>query len=237
VEGTIVNTVAVLVGGLAGLRLRRRLPERMRETVMQAIGLATLLIGVQMALQTRNVLGIIVSLALGAVIGEGLHIEEGLESLGQWAERRLGGGDGQQLSRAFVTSSLLFCVGPMTLLGAIQDGLGQPPTLLYTKSLLDGISSVAIGAALGAGVLLSAVTVLVYQGAITLAAGLVQRSMTPEMTRELTATGGMLIVGLGLGILQIRRIRVGSLLPALLVSIGVTIAAPSLSALARALGL
>ena len=237
-EGTIVNTVAVLVGGLAGLRLRRRLPERMRETVMQAIGLATLLIGVQMALQTRNVLGTIVSLALGAVIGEGLHIEEGLEDLGQWAERRLGGGDGQQtFASAFVTSSLLFCVGPLTLLGAIQDGLGQPPTLLYTKSLLDGISSVAIGAGLGAGVLLSAVTVLVYQGAITLAAGLLQRLMTPEMTRELTATGGMLIVGLGLGILQIRRIRVGSLLPALLVSIGVTIAAPSLSALARALGL
>ncbi len=237
-EGTIVNTVSVLVGGLAGWRLRRRLPERMRETVMQAIGLATVLIGVQMASQTRNVPGMIVSLALGAVFGEGLHIEEGLESLGQWAERRLQGGDGQQtLARAFVTSSLLFCVGPLTLLGAIQDGLGQPPTLLYTKSLLDGISSVAIGAALGAGVLLSAGTVLVYQGVITLAAGMAQQVMTPEVTRELTATGGVLIVGLGLGILQIRRIRVGSLLPALLVSIGMTLAAPYLRVLARVLGL
>ncbi len=237
-EGTIVNTVSVLVGGLAGWRLRRRLPERMRETVMQAIGLATVLIGVQMASQTRNLPGMIVSLALGAVFGEGLHIEEGLESLGQWAERRLQGGDGQQtLARAFVTSSLLFCVGPLTLLGAIQDGLGQPPTLLYTKSLLDGISSVAIGAALGAGVLLSAGTVLVYQGVITLAAGMAQQVMTPEVTRELTATGGVLIVGLGLGILQIRRIRVGSLLPALLVSIGMTLAAPYLRVLARVLGL
>jgi uncharacterized membrane protein YqgA involved in biofilm formation len=236
-EGTIVNVAAVVVGGLSGIRLRR-LPGRVREMIMQAIGLATLLIGVQMGLETRNLLGIIVSLVLGAVIGEALHIEEGLDDLGRWAERRLGGTEEQAaFTRAFVTSSLLFCVGPLTLLGAIQDGLGQPPLLLYTKSLLDGITAVAIGAALGAGVLLSAVTVLVYQGTLTLAAGFVQRLMTPEMTRELTATGGVLIVALGLGILQIRRIRVANLLPALLVSVGVTIVAPRLGALARALGL
>jgi uncharacterized membrane protein YqgA involved in biofilm formation len=238
VEGTIVNALAVLAGGGAGLLLRRRFPERMRETVMGGVGLATLLIGFQMALQTQNVLGVILSVAAGAVVGETLRIEGGIEALGRWAERRVGawGGTGS-IATAFVTSSLLFCVGPMTILGSIQDGLGQAPVLLYTKALLDGISAVAIGAGLGAGVLLSAGTVLVYQGALTLAAGAVQALLTPAMTRELTATGGVLIVGLGLGILQIRRIRVGSLLPALVIAVLVTAAMPRLPALARALGL
>lgn len=238
-EGTIVNAIAVIAGGSTGVLMRRRFPEKMRETVMMAVGLATLLIGFQMTLQTQNVLGVILSLAVGAVIGEALHIEEGVEALGRWAEARVGtgGGSAGSVTAAFVTSSLLFCVGPMTVLGAIQDGLGQPPLLLYTKSLLDGISAIAIAAGLGAGVLLSAGTVLVYQGAITLAAGAVQSVMTPEMTRELSATGGLLIVGLGLGILQIRRIRVGSLLPALLVSLAVTAGAPWLRAVGNALGL
>lgn len=236
-EGTIVNAAAVIAGGSAGLLLRRRIPERMRETVMMGIGLATLLIGFQMALQTRNVLGVIVSLAAGGALGELLRIEDGLETLGRWAERRAGAAGEGAVAQAFVTSSLLFCVGPMTLLGAIQDGLGQPPVLLYTKSLLDGASAVAIGAGLGAGVLFSAGTVLVVQGGITLAAGAVEAALTPAITREITATGGVLIVGLGLGILQLRRIRVGSLLPALLVAAVVTTAAPWLSAAARILGL
>ncbi|MDR7522379.1 MAG: DUF554 domain-containing protein [Armatimonadota bacterium] len=236
-QGTIVNTVAVLAGGSAGLLLRRRIPDRIRETVMMGIGLATLLIGMQMALQTQNVLGVIVSLVAGGVIGEALHIEDGIEILSRWAERRVGAaGETQTGAAAFVTSSLLFCVGPMAVLGAIQDGLGQPPVLLYTKSMLDGISAVAIGAALGAGVLLSAVTVFVYQGAMTLAAGALQGGLSPAMTRELTATGGVLIVGLGLGILQIRRIRVGNLVPALVVSVVLEGVAPWLSHLARALG-
>ncbi len=237
-EGTVVNTLAVLAGGTLGLLARRRFPEQMRETVMMGIGLATLLIGFQMALQTQSVLGLILSLAAGAVIGESLRIEEGLETMGRWAEARVGTrAAAGSVAAAFVTSSLLFCVGPMTILGSIQDGLGQPPVLLYTKSLLDGISAMAIGAGLGAGVLLSAGTVLVYQGAITLAAGAVQSALSTEMTRELTATGGVLIVGLGLGILRITRVRVGGLLPALVVSVLLTAASPWLRAAARALGL
>ncbi len=237
-QGTLVNALAVTVGGLAGVALRHRFPERAREIVMTGVGLATLLIGFQMALQTANVLGVIASLVVGGLIGEALHIEEGIEALGRWAER-LYGTEAQEstVAAAFVTSSLLFCVGPMTVLGAIQDGLGQTPVLLYTKSLLDGISAVAIGAALGAGVLLSAGTVLIYQGALTLAAGAVHAFMTEEMTRELTSTGGVLIVGLGLGILRIRKIRVGSLLPALAVSVLLTAALPYLRLMARALGL
>jgi uncharacterized membrane protein YqgA involved in biofilm formation len=238
VEGTIVNATAVIAGGLAGVALRHRFPERVRETVMAGIGLATLLIGFQMALQTGNVLIVIASLVLGGIIGEAIHIEEGIEALGAWAERTYGDQTQEStVAAAFVTSSLLFCVGPMTVLGAIQDGLGQTPVLLYTKSLLDGISAVAIGAALGAGVLLSAGTVLLYQGTLTLAAGAVNSVMTQEMTRELTATGGALIIGLGLGILRLRKIRVGNLLPALVISVLLTAALPYLRVLARAAGL
>jgi uncharacterized protein len=182
----------------------------------------------------------IVSLVLGGVIGEVLGIEPSLDALGRWAERTVGTDRGRAqsgtIAAAFVTSSLLFCVGPMTLLGAIQDGLGQPPVLLYTKSALDGVSAIAIGAALGAGVLLSSITVLVYQGAITAAAAAVQGVLTPSMTRELTAVGGVLIVGLGVGILQIRKIRVGSLLPALPISVLVTATLPWLQALAQRVG-
>lgn len=236
-EGTIVNAVAVVAGGLAGVALRHRFPERVRETVMAGIGLATLLIGFQMALQTGNVLVVIASLVLGGIIGEAIHIEEGIEALGRWAERMYGPQTQEStVAAAFVTSSLLFCVGPMTVLGAIQDGLGQTPVLLYTKSLLDGISAVAIGAALGAGVLLSAGTVLLYQGSLTLAAGAVHSVMTQEMTRELTATGGALIIGLGLGILRLRKLRVGNLLPALVISVLLTAALPYLRVLAQAVG-
>lgn len=233
--GTIVNAAAVLAGGTTGLLLRRRFPERMRETVMAAIGLATLAIGAQMALQTQDVVVVIASLVGGAIIGEASHLEEGIEALGAWAERRVGRAErAGPVASAFVTGSLLFCVGPMTVLGAIQDGLGQPPVLLYTKALLDGVSSVAIGAAMGVGVLLAAGTVLIYQGALTLAAGAVQTLMTPAMTRELTATGGILVVGLGLDILRVRRVRVGSLLPALPVVVVLVAVAPHLRA---ALGL
>ncbi len=224
VEGTLVNAAAVVLGGGAGLAIGRRVPERVRGIVMQGVGLATVLIGVQMALQVRNVVGLIVSLAAGGALGELLCIEDRLERLGALVQRRLGpSGTTGGFVQGFVTSSLLFCVGPMTLLGAIQDGLGQPPVLLYTKSVLDGISAVALAGALGAGVVLSAATVLVYQGGVTLLAGVVQRGMTPEVVREVTAVGGALIFGLGLGILEVRRIRVGNLLPALLV-MGIVVA-------------
>jgi hypothetical protein len=240
VEGTIVNVLTVLMGGLIGVAFGRRIPERMRDTIMMGVGLATLVIGFQMALQTQNVVGVIISLVLGGVAGELLAIEAGLEAMGRWAERRVPAPHGATqpgtTAAAFVTGSLLFCVGPMTLLGAIQDGLGQPPVLLYTKAVLDGVSAVAIGAALGAGILLSAATVLGYQGLITMTAGAVQGVLTPTMTREMTAVGGVLIIGLGLGILQIRRIRVGSLLPALPISVLVTLVWPWLQGLAQRFG-
>jgi uncharacterized protein len=236
VQGTLVNALAVLVGGAIGVSLRRRIPEGMHEILMQGLGLAVLAIGMRMALGTHNMVVVILSLASGGVVGELLAIETGLERLGRWAEARLGAAEeGSTFARAFVTSSLLFCVGPLTILGSIQGGLGQTPVLLYTKSMLDGVSSVAIGAALGSGVFLSAGTVLVYQGALTLLASLAQAVMTPDVTREFTATGGLLVLGVGLTLLRLRAIRVGNLLPALLVVVVLTALLPAVSPLVRAI--
>jgi len=238
VLGTIVNALAALVGGVLGVALRRRIPERMRDIAMQGIGLVTLVLGVQMALGTRDILVVILSIVAGGWIGEALGIEAGLERLGAWAEARFGAtGQGGTFARAFVTSSLLFCVGPLTILGSIQAGLGQRPTLLYTKSILDGVSSLAIGAALGIGVVLSAGTILVYQGALTLLAQAAQSVMTPDVTREFTATGGVLVLGIGLTILGMRSIRVANLLPALLVVTVLTALVPTLAGVVRSLGL
>ncbi len=236
--GTLVNALAVLVGSALGVLFRRRIPKGMDEILMQGLGLATLVIGMQMALGTRNVVVVILSMAIGGVLGHLLGIEAGLERLGTWAEARFGAREeGSTFARAFVTSSLLFCVGPLTILGAFQGGLGQSPVLLYTKSMLDGVSSVAIGATLGPGVFLSAGTILVYQGALTLLASSAQSLMTPDVTREFTATGGLLVLGVGITLLGLRPIRVGNLLPALLVIVVLTSLLPMLTSLARSLSI
>lgn len=236
--GTLVNALAVVAGSAVGVSLRRHIPEGMHEILMQGLGLAVLVIGMQMALGTHNVLVVIISMAVGGVLGEAFGIEARLNRLGLWAEARLGAREeGSTFARAFVTSSLLFCVGPLTILGSIQGGLGQPPVLLYTKSMLDGVSSVAIGAALGAGVFLSAGTILIYQGALTLLATLAQGVMTPDVTREFTATGGLLVLGVGITLLRLRPVRVGNLLPALLVVVALNVLLPVLSSLIRSLGI
>jgi uncharacterized membrane protein YqgA involved in biofilm formation len=226
------------VGSALGVLLRRRIPKGMDEILMQGLGLAVIVIGVQMARGTHNVVVLILSMAIGGVLGHLLGIEAGLERLGTWAEARLGAREeGSTFARAFVTSSLLFCVGPLTILGAFQGGLGQPPVLLYTKSVLDGVSSVAIGATLGPGVFLSAGTILVYQGALTLLASSAQTLMTPDVTREFTATGGLLVLGVGITLLGLRPIRVGNLLPALLVVVVLTSLLPMLTSVARSLSI
>jgi uncharacterized protein len=236
VLGTLVNAAVVLVGSTLGVLLRRRIPKGMEDILMQGLGLAVLVIGWQMARESHNVVLLILSMTIGGVLGHLLGIEAGLERLGTWAEARLGAREeGRTFARAFVSSSLLFCVGPLTILGAFQGGLGQPPVLLYTKSVLDGVSSVAIGAALGPGIFLSAGTILVYQGALTLLASSAQMVMTPDVTREFSATGGLLVLGVGINLLGLRPIRVGNLLPALLVVVVLTTVLPTLISLARSL--
>ncbi len=225
--GTVLNVVTVLIGGLLGTLLGNRLPERTRHTIMNGLGLMTLVIGVSMGLQSQNILIPMFSVLLGGILGEWWRLEDGLEAVGRWLEDRLGARLGstseRSLTRAFVTASLVFCVGPMTVLGSIQDGLTGDYQLLAVKALLDGFASLSFAAVLGPGVMLAGLTVLVVQGIIAGAAMLLGTTLG-EVTRqtpwviEMTATGGVLVLGISLLLLDLRRIRVGNLLPAIVIA-------------------
>jgi len=239
--GTLINVCTVLIGGASGLFLGSRLPARVRGTIMDGLGLLTLVIGIQLALETNNIIVVLGSLLVGGIIGELLDIEDGIDRLGQWLERKTGAvsrpagseeeqKSGSRFSYAFLMASLLFCVGPMTILGSIQDGLSGDYTLLAVKSVMDGFAALAFASTLGSGVLFSALTVLVYQGALTLGASWASSVLSDSMTAEMTATGGVLMLALGLGLLEIKRIRTGNLLPAL-------VAAPAIVALVDWIGL
>lgn len=223
--GTAINVVAVLVGGGVGTLAGARLPRRMRETAMQGIGLVTLLIGVQSFLEFDNPLVPLVSVVLGLVIGEALNIDGSLKRFGDYLQARFSKGE-SPVSRAFVTTSLLFCVGPLTVLGSLEDGLTGDYGLLVLKSALDLVASLSFASVLGWGVLLSAGTVLVVQGTLTLSAGLLEEVVTEQMVLAMTATGGVLILGLGLTLLELKEVRVANMLPALLIAPLLIAAAP-----------
>jgi hypothetical protein len=220
--GTLLNATTVLIGGLIGLAFGSRFSERTRQTVLSGLGLFTAAIGVRMFLETQNPLYPLGGILLGALIGEGLRIEDGLARLGVWLERRFAGGAGQTTStfvRGFLTASILFCVGPITILGSIQDGLTGDFHLLAIKSVLDGFAALALASTLGVGVLFSIVVILVYQGGLTLLAAQSQSLMTQPMTAEMTAVGGILLLGVAIGsLLELRPIRTGNLLPALFIT-------------------
>ena len=220
-KGTFVNIAAVIFGCLLGRYLGHLIPERMRRTIMMGLGLAVLAIGIQLALQTNNPLIVIGALLIGGIIGEALSIEARLENLGHRLQQRFQ--DAGNVAEAFVTASLLYCIGAMAIMGALQDGLGDEPTILYAKSALDGIASVALTSTLGIGVVFSVIPLLIYQGAITLAAGWVQGFLTDPVVAEMNATGGLLILAIGLDILQIRKLPIGNLLPAVFVAAGIAI--------------
>ena len=215
--GTAINVLAVLAGGSIGTLVGARLPEGMRSTAMQAIGIVTLLVGVSHFLEVDNVLVPLVSVILGLAVGELLDLDALLRRLGDRLEERFSKGE-SQVSRAFVTTSLLFCVGPLTVIGSLQDGLNGDYSLLALKSALDFIAALAFASVLGWGVLLSAGTVLVVQGSLTLGAAFLDAVVTGPMISSTTATGGILIFGLGLGLLDLKEIRVANMLPALLVA-------------------
>lgn len=212
--GTAINVVAVLVGGSIGTLAGARLPVAMRQTAMQAIGIVTLLVGVSNFLEVDNPLVPLVSVVAGLVVGELLGIESGLKRFGDYLEERFSKGE-SPVSRAFVTTSLLFCVGPLTVIGSLQDGLDGDYSLLALKSALDFIAALTFASVLGWGVLLSAGTVLVVQGSLTLGAGFLDAVVTGPMISATTATGGVLIFGLGLGLLDLKEVRVANMLPAL----------------------
>ena len=223
--GTAVNVVAVLVGGGLGTLAGTRLPPGMRETAMQAIGLVTLLIGVANFLEFDNPLVPLVSVIAGLLIGEILQIDASLKRFGDYLQERFSKGQ-SPVSRAFVTTSLLFCVGPLTVLGSLEDGLTGDYGLLALKSALDFVASVSFASVLGWGVLLSAGTVLVVQGTLTLSAGLLEEVVTGVMIEAMTATGGVLILGLGLVLLELKEVRVANMLPALVIAPLLIAAAP-----------
>ena len=216
--GTLINTATVLAGSAVGLAAGHRLPERMRETVMKGIGLMTLVIGAQMALKTGNVLIVLGSVLVGGVLGTLLRVQDGMDALGGLLQRRFGSAGDGRFSEAFVTSSLVFCVGPMTVMGAIQDGLTGDYHLLAVKSTLDGFTSLAFAASLGPGVIASTGTVLVFQGGLTLFASQLRDTLTPPMVQEMTAAGGVLVLGIGFNLLRLDRIRVADFLPALVIA-------------------
>ncbi len=216
--GTVVNAVAILVGALLGRFVKAGLPERIKNIILQAIGLITILIGLQMVLEARNVLLILGSMLAGAISGELLALEERLQKWGESLQRRFSspGGTGATFTQGFVTASLLFCVGAMAVMGSLESGLTGKHTTLFAKSILDGITSIMLGAGLGPGVAFAALPVFLYQGSITLLAGSLRSLMTEAVLAEMTATGGLLILGISLNILEIKKIKVGNLLPALL---------------------
>lgn len=222
--GTLLNTGTVIVGAGLGALLGGRLPEKIRRTVTLALGLVTLIIGTQMSLKTANVLIMLASAILGGVIGEIIGIEDRLNALAE-AFSRLVEGSGEanraaraNFSRGLVTASLVFCVGPMTIVGSFQDGLTGDFSLLAIKSMMDGFASLAFASAMGVGVIFSAGVVLVYQGALTLSASWVRPLLTEAMITEMSAVGGLLILGIGLTMLDIKRLPVANLLPAIFVA-------------------
>ena len=218
--GTLINTATVAAGGIAGILVGRRIPERVREIVVQVIGLATLAIGLRDAIGTHNMVFPLVGMVAGAILGELLGIERRLEDVGAALQRRVTPAEGEpgRFVRGFVTATLLYCVGPLTILGAIQDASGETPQLYIIKGTLDGFMSIVLAATYGVGVVMSAASVLVVQGSLTLAGTGLDAVLDARMRVELFAAGGFAVTAIGLNLLGITRIRLGNLLPGLLVT-------------------
>lgn len=222
--GTLINIVAVLFGGAIGLMFGSRIPERFKSTVIAGMGLFTGAIGLQMFLQSENQLIVLGAIIIGIILGEWLAIEDRLQSFGQTLEKRFSpsvetDSVSSTFVRGFMVASLLFCVGPMSILGSIQDGLTGDYQLLAVKSTLDLFASIAFASTLGIGVLFSSIVVLIYQGGISLLAGSLSAIISDPMMNEMTATGGVILFGLALSnLLEIKKIRVGNFLPALVIA-------------------
>ena len=215
--GTLINVATILAGVGLGLLLRKGIPERMRDTVMQGLGLCVMLIGVSGAIGTADTMCVIVSIVIGGLLGSAINIEHQLDRLGQAAEKRFAKGDNSSFAKAFVTASLVYCVGAMAIVGSMDSGLRGDHTTLIAKSAQDGVSAIFFTSALGPGVALSALAVLVYQGAIALLATWIAPLLTNPIINEMSAVGGLLIIGIGLNMLYDKHISVGNLLPAIFV--------------------
>ena len=216
--GTLVNVVLVLIGGFVGLFLKKGISKRFSDLIMNAIALVTMVIGITFATASENMLVVIISLVVGALIGEGINIDKKLNQLGGLIKSKVKSESGN-VGEGFVTATLLFCVGSMAIMGSLDSGLRGDHTVLYTKSIMDGISALIFASSMGIGVLLSAVPILLYQGSITLLSSFIQPYLTQSMMTEMNAVGGILLIGLGISILGIKEIKVSNLLPALVIPV------------------
>ncbi|WP_413377113.1 DUF554 domain-containing protein [Alkalihalobacillus sp. 1P02AB] len=218
--GTLVNGAAIVVAALIGLTVRN-IPEQMKTTIMQAIALAVVILGITMGIKSEQFLIVITSLVIGAIIGEILDLDGYLNRFGLWIERKIGSEREGTVAKAFVTTTLIYVVGAMAVLGALDSGLRGDHSVLFTKSMLDGVSSLLFASTLGIGVAFSAIPVVLYQGTIALFSGQINQYVPPEIMDafivEMTATGGIMIIAIGLNILGLLNVKVANLLPSILV--------------------
>ena len=221
--GTIVNVIAIVVGSLLGIAGGNLLTEDTKETVAKGVDLGVILIGIQMALETKHLIIVLLSVLLGAVTGEIIGIEKYLNKGAQILERKIQGQKGEQgIAKGFVTATLIYCIGAMAIMGALQSGLTGEHSILYAKSLLDGVTSIVLSSTMGIGVALSALPLLLYQGSITLLAHVIEPLIIEEAIVEMKAVGGLLILAIALNMLELTKIRVGNMLPAVVYAVLLT---------------
>lgn len=217
--GTIVNSLAIIGGSLFGFLLKGGIPNKINETIMKGLALCILVIGISGAIKSQNMLIVICSIVIGALIGEAIDLDEKLIKLGDAIERKLQG-KGGRISEGFVTASLVYCVGAMAIVGSLNSGLKGDHSILFTKAMLDGISAIMFTSTLGIGVALSAIPVFIYQGSITIGASFLQGVLSkPVIITEISAVGSILIMGLGFNMLGLTKIKVANLLPAVIIPI------------------
>ncbi|WP_195265121.1 DUF554 domain-containing protein [Clostridium sp. 1001275B_160808_H3] len=218
--GTIINSLAIVVGSIVGLFVKEKINEKISSTIMSGLALCVIYIGISGALKGENTIVMIISIALGGFIGEAIDIDLKLEKLGKRIERKVNkNGSTISISEGFVTSTLLFCVGAMAIVGALESGLNNDYSTLLAKSILDGISAIIFSSTLGIGVILSAISVFIYQGSITIAAGMLTNVLNNIAITNITTVGSLLIIGLGFNMIGITKIKVSNLLPAIIVAI------------------
>lgn len=214
--GTLINAGAILVGGTIGILFHSKIPQKYIKIVFQGIGLFTLFVGIAMTLKTNNYLILVFSIVLGSILGTALKLDFQIEKFSETIKNNVKS-DNSKFSEGMITAFLLYCMGSMTILGAFEEGLGNAPNLLLAKSLMDGISSIALAAGLGIGVMFSVIPLLIYQGGLTLFASLLNNRMSETMINELSAVGGLMLIGMGIQILEIKNIKVINMLPALII--------------------
>ncbi len=215
--GTIANALAIIAGSLLGLLFSRGIADNYKEIILSGVGLSVVLIGMKSALVSNDLMVVIFSVVIGALLGEGLKIETKLQNVGNFLEKKVAAksSDTKSFARGFVTASLVFCVGSMAIVGSLESGLTGNHQTLFAKSVLDGVTSVIFASTMGLGVMFSAIAVFLYQGLITLTAGLMKNFLVPETIAQMTSVGGLLIMAIGFNMLKITTIRVGNLLPAI----------------------